>query len=664
MQVLGKYQIVEELGQGNFATVYRAIDTTLKREVALKILDPLLFRDPTFVQRFQQEAITAANLDHPNIISVFEIDEVEDRYYIAMKFVDGQSLADMIQIHGAISISNTLAIAKQVGLAMDCIHKRGLVHRDIKPSNILVDKHDQAMLSDFGLVRAAEGSRLSSQGVIVGTPSYMAPEQAEGETVDARTDIYAMGVVLYEMVTGQLPFSTDSPATTLYQQVHKDPQAPSFVNPQVTSNVDRVILRALKKDPEARYQTASHLVNDLTQAASGRSQGLDADQRSSSQLVQPKPKKRQWALKTTLGCVIVSLCAFVVGGGYLAWRSDLLDNLGPVIMTSTETPEPTLTARPPTLSSEQVSPSQEPGLEPTFTSAPVPVQTEELDPTATSVVTVGATNVTNTPVSTSKEISFFGESKNIDDLIVNVAPPDYDSGCDGTLDIEVSLSNETHSPIVLGFGTEDIRLLGNGEDHLSLYGDSGAATPRCYNGFELSTLAPRSTATFALRTIDSLGDYEYIDLVFGENTGRLSEEKWRLDLTREYDLERTFFGETISIEGLQVYVGDEDYFPGCDGTIGFQIKLHNTTDQPIVLGMRSNDLKLYGSNHTELSLYSKLGKQSEECYGSFTLETVEAGETLIAVRTTSSLAEISYVDFVFESDNRLNGLRWRLVLPR
>jgi hypothetical protein len=225
------------------------------------------------------------------------------------------------------------------------------------------------------------------------------------------------------------------------------------------------------------------------------------------------------------------------------------------------------------------------------TSAPVPPTSTPVPPTPTPVPPTSA------PVPASSGTIFFGESRNIDGLVVSVGPPDYDSGCDGTLDFEVILSNETNNPIVLSFGLRDIKLLGNGERQLSLYGDPGAATPRCYSGFNLETLAPNSTVKFALRTTDSLGSYSYIDLVFGENAGRLSGEKWRLDLSRAYDVKRTFFGETINVEGLEVTVGEENYFPGCKGTLGFQIILRNATNQPIVLGLRSSNLKLYGDNY-------------------------------------------------------------------
>ena len=386
-QRLGKYQLIEELGRGGFATVYRALDTTLKREVALKILDPLLFRDPVFVQRFQQEAVIAANLDHPNIVPVYEIDETEGRYYIAMKLVAGHSLAELIQTRGALPVEGMLSIIREVAAALDCIHKQGLIHRDVKPSNILLDDSGKAMLSDFGLVRATEGSRLSTQGVSIGTPSYMAPEQAEGQPVDARTDIYAMGIILYEMATGHLPFSADSPAATLYQHVHKPPPPPSSVNPDVTPTVEQVILRALEKDPDLRYQTAGALADDLTRAGAGRPLAPRPQPRPAqtvvpsvqpqhdSQPVQPEPRRHWSKLGAPVGCAAIFVCVVLAGGGFLAWQGGLLDALLP--------PAPTTSAEASESAAILPTPTTSPTLAPSPAFTPEPTWTPELAPTWT-----------------------------------------------------------------------------------------------------------------------------------------------------------------------------------------------------------------------------------------------------------------------------------------
>ena len=324
---LGKYEIIEELGRGGFATVYRAVDTTLEREVALKVLDPRLFRDSTFVARFRQEAVIAANLDHPNIVPVYEVAEAEGRHYIAMKLIQGPTLAGRIEAREALPIDEILSLTKDITAGLDHIHGQGLVHRDLKPSNVLISREGRAMLADFGLVRATEGSRVSTQGVSVGTPSYMAPEQAQGETVDARTDLYALGVILYEAVTGRLPFSADTPPALLFQHVYEAPGRPSELNDQVTPALEYVILRALEKDPDARYQTASALAADLVRAVAGRLQPPTAQPEGEPVAApssrpaparQPaprggKPRVLRWG---ALGCLAILLC---IAGSIGAW---------------------------------------------------------------------------------------------------------------------------------------------------------------------------------------------------------------------------------------------------------------------------------------------------------------------------------------------------------
>ncbi len=270
---------------------------------------------------------------------------------------------------------------------------------------------------------------------------------------------------------------------------------------------------------------------------------------------------------------------------------------------------------------------------------------------------------TSAPVSNG--IAFFGQSKNINGLEVSIGPPDYDSGCSGTLDFQITLTNQTSNPIVLGFGLNDIKLLGNGDTNLSLYGDKGAISPRCYSGFNIETIPPNTTAKYSVRTTNSLGSFNYLELIFGEKAGRLAGEKWRLDINTSYDSTKTLFGQTINLDGLEVTVGQENYFPGCDGTLGFQIALRNTTSQPIILGINSSSFSIYGDNGSEMGEYSQLGAPTIDCYSNFNLEAIQAGGTeLIAVRSTSSLSGLFHIDLVFEVDNRLDGLRWRLMLPR
>ena len=215
MTMLGKYEILEEIGRGGFGTVYKARDTTLDRLVALKVLYPHLTSDPNFVARFQREARAVANLEHPNIVTVYDAGEMEGQLYIAMKYLPGHTLSALLEDRGALSLTHALPILKGVAMALGYAHEQGMVHRDVKPSNIIVEetkKSLQVTLTDFGLVKALEDTQaLSISGSLWGTPEYMAPEQAEPEQAggepDHRSDLYALGIVTYQMLTGQVPFS-------------------------------------------------------------------------------------------------------------------------------------------------------------------------------------------------------------------------------------------------------------------------------------------------------------------------------------------------------------------------------------------------------------------------------------------------------------------------
>jgi len=226
---IGKYEILEEIGRGGFATVYKAHDTELDRAVALKLPHPQLTTDPMFIQRFRQEARTAAGLRHPHVVTIHDVGEEAGQHYLAMEFLTGRTL-DKPVAAGPLPVEQAISIVKQIASALDAIQGRNLVHRDIKPGNIIVDEAGQATLLDFGIVRAVEGTRLTQTRTVLGTPEYMAPEQAEIEEaaeVDWRADIYALGVVAYQMLVGQPPFAGRSPTAVLYKHVHEPPPAPT-----------------------------------------------------------------------------------------------------------------------------------------------------------------------------------------------------------------------------------------------------------------------------------------------------------------------------------------------------------------------------------------------------------------------------------------------------
>jgi serine/threonine protein kinase len=266
---LGKYQIMEEIGRGGMATVYKALDAKLQRTVALKVLPEYFHHDPTLIERFKKEATHAAALVHPNIVTIHDVGESEGLLYFAMEYVEGQTLSELIHERGPLQVSEALAILKQVASALDYAHEQGYVHRDVKPTNILIDERGRAVLTDFGIVKAADGTSLTRTGTLVGTPEYMSPEQVRGLEVDRRSDVYSLGVVAYEMLAGKAPFGGDT-ASILHSHVYEQPSPLDEVSPKVPVGVAKVVGRALQKDPQERYHTASDLAEALEAGLAGR----------------------------------------------------------------------------------------------------------------------------------------------------------------------------------------------------------------------------------------------------------------------------------------------------------------------------------------------------------------------------------------------------------
>lgn len=263
---LGQFQITRELGRGGMAVVYAAYQPALQRQVALKVLPPNLSYDDAFVRRFQQEAIAAAGLRHPNIVTIYDVGSQDGYNYIVMEYLEGRPLSELVRGGGPMPLGRAIKILEQVAQALDYAHQRGFVHRDIKPSNVMVDQNDHATLTDFGIARALTDAHLTQTGAVIGTPEYMSPEQVMGEEVDGRTDIYSLGIVAYEMTTGQAPFSGTT-ASVLYKQAHTLPPPLHTHVPGVSPAVEDVILRALAKRREERYSTASQFVQALSAAA-------------------------------------------------------------------------------------------------------------------------------------------------------------------------------------------------------------------------------------------------------------------------------------------------------------------------------------------------------------------------------------------------------------
>jgi serine/threonine protein kinase len=251
-QFVAHYKILEKIGEGGMGVVYKAEDTKLKRIVTLKFLPPELTRDLQAKKRFLQEAQAAAALDHPNICAVFEIGEAEGTTYIAMPYVRGQSLKEKITA-GPLAVEEALDIAGQVGEGLKEAHEKGIIHRDIKPANIMLTEKGQAKIMDFGLAKLAWAADLTKTAGTMGTLAYMSPEQARGDAVDHRTDIWSLGVVLYEMLAGQLPFTGEATQGVVYSILNKDPELLSVLRPDIPRPIVQVVTKALEKDSSRRY---------------------------------------------------------------------------------------------------------------------------------------------------------------------------------------------------------------------------------------------------------------------------------------------------------------------------------------------------------------------------------------------------------------------------
>jgi serine/threonine protein kinase len=263
---LGQYEITGLLGEGGMATVYRARQVSMKRDVAIKVIESKLTRNPDFVKRFEREAQTVASLSHPFILKVFDYGQQGESIYLVMELLVGGSLADHIR-RGPLSLDTTTRLLEQIASALDYAHERGVVHRDLKPQNVLLDEKSNALLTDFGIAKLlGETTGLTRSGVAMGTPSYMAPEQWKGQPIDARADIYALGVMLFEMLSGRLPFIADTPYSMMHMHVNEPPPSLHTLRQDLPPGIERVIERALAKDRDQRFASAMDMVSAFKDA--------------------------------------------------------------------------------------------------------------------------------------------------------------------------------------------------------------------------------------------------------------------------------------------------------------------------------------------------------------------------------------------------------------
>ncbi len=330
-KVLGeRYRLKEKLGSGGMADVYLADDLQLGREVAVKVLHPQYAADPAFIQRFRHEAQAAANLNHPNIVNIYDWGNVYDwrnegdLYYIVMEYVEGRDLKEILRSEGRLLPERAAEIAAEVCAALQFAHRGNLVHRDIKPHNIFITDSGLVKVMDFGIAREGNGGGITQTGMVMGTPQYISPEQAQGLAVDGRSDIYSLGVVLYEMLTGQIPFDDPNPVTITYKQVREDPMPPSVIDPEIPATLEAIVMKAMSKNPANRFQNAQEMKADLLRFLEGMPVSAtpvlpEAGLAGTAAAVPAAKSGRRWpwiAAAAALVLVVTAVVlALVLGGG-------------------------------------------------------------------------------------------------------------------------------------------------------------------------------------------------------------------------------------------------------------------------------------------------------------------------------------------------------------
>ena len=335
--VLGnRYQVEARIGAGGMAEVYRGFDPILNRTVAIKVLLPQFARDTSFVARFRREAQAAARLNQPNIVGVYDTGADDGTQYIVMEFIEGRTLGEFMATGRRPTPVQSAEIARNICAALSAAHAVGVIHRDIKPGNVMVTRDGTVKVMDFGIARVLGPETAPQTSAVLGTASYLSPEQAQGSPVDARTDIYSLGAVLYEMLTGQPPFTGDTPVAVAYKQVNETPVVPSQLNPDVPARLDAVVMKALSKNPSNRYQSADEFSADLDRvikgqdveatplmagaAAGAATQVISRPQQT--QVLPPTEEPKGSGRKVWLGILIGILVVAIFGGaGYLLVNS-------------------------------------------------------------------------------------------------------------------------------------------------------------------------------------------------------------------------------------------------------------------------------------------------------------------------------------------------------
>lgn len=415
-RTLGGYRITEQIGLGGMATVYKAYQPSMNRYVALKLLSPHLAQDPSVIERFRQEAKVVAQLEHLHILPVYDHGEEDGYLFLVMRFIQAGTLKDRLA-RESLSLDEVRRIVSAVGSALEYAHQAGVVHRDLKPTNILIDAQGNCYLTDFGIAKMIESTLGLTGSNILGTPHYMAPEQCQARQVDRRADIYAMGVMIYEMVTGKVPFDAETPLAVAIKHLSEPLPLPRHIKPDLPEEVERVILKALAKNPDDRYQHMRDLVADFDQvvrSVSATSPFLPATV-SGRQVEEPAtvmsrhpPTGRPWFrrqpvwLWVTIGLLLVAGLFWMVLTGTSGPKGTNVEPAALAPVEATETPTPVVKASPTPMlvavatATATIRPSSTPTATPTATATPSPTLTRTPRPTKTATPVPDAVVTTKT----------------------------------------------------------------------------------------------------------------------------------------------------------------------------------------------------------------------------------------------------------------------------
>jgi serine/threonine protein kinase/beta-lactam-binding protein with PASTA domain len=444
----GRYELGPVLGYGGMAEVLRGRDVRLGRDIAVKILRPDLARDPSFQARFRREAQSAASLNHPAIVAVYDTGEDTQNGmttpYIVMEYVEGRTLRDVLQTEGGVMPARALEIVGMVCSALQYSHAAGIIHRDIKPANVMLTPSGAIKVMDFGIARAvtAASATMTQTAAVIGTAQYLSPEQARGEVVDARSDIYSTGCLLYELLTGRPPFVGDSPVSVAYQHVREDAAPPSTVMPDIEPSVDAIVMKALAKNPANRYQTAAEMGADITRALSGRpvlaTPVLIADE--PTQLISPtvsdatvsvRPARREHrVLKGFAYLLLFGAVAGVVFGGVYALHKSFATTGAPKTVAVPNVQNLTQAVAEAQIKAKGLNPVVKTALNPkakglVYDQSPVPLAEARLNTDVTLMVSLGAAPV---PVPVLAGATLDGATTTLKSQSLAVGPTIYQDG--------------------------------------------------------------------------------------------------------------------------------------------------------------------------------------------------------------------------------------------